>query len=140
MIPMTEQVGCIFCGIVAGTVPGSVVFADEETLAFLDRAPANPGHTLVVPRQHATDLLDATPEQVAAIARTAQAVAKLQLERLSADGVTLFQANRPAGWQDVFHLHVHVVPRFDGDALRLPWKSEAATAADLSATLSRLTA
>ncbi|HEV7204248.1 MAG TPA: HIT family protein [Jatrophihabitans sp.] len=130
---------CVFCEVVAGTRPSRVVFQDDDTVAFLDLAPANPGHTLVVPREHATDLLDASPEQATAVARTAQLVARLQRDRLGADGVTLFQANRAAGWQDVFHLHVHVVPRYDGDSLRLPWRADPADVADLDAALSELT-
>ena len=136
---MKRDSACVFCRIVAGSLPSRVVFQDDNTFAFLDLAPANPGHTLVVPREHATDLLDATPEQAASVARTAQLVARLQRERLGAEGVTIFQANGSAGWQDVFHLHTHVVPRYAGDSLRLPWQPQAADVSDLDAAIAELT-
>ncbi len=87
------------------------------TLAFLDIAPAAEGHALVVPKKHADDLLAASADDAIAVMRTAQIMARRLEETLHPDGMTLFQANRPAGWQDVFHLHLHVVPRWKDDQL-----------------------
>ncbi len=93
------------------------------TLAFLDIAPAAEGHALVVPKKHADDLLAASADDAIAVMRTAQIMARRLEETLHPDGMTLFQANRPAGWQDVFHLHLHVVPRWEDDQLVRPWSS-----------------
>ncbi len=93
------------------------------TLAFLDIAPAAERHALVVPKKHADDLLAASADDAIAVMRTAQIMARRLEETLHPDGMTLFQANRPAGWQDVFHLHLHVVPRWEDDQLVRPWSS-----------------
>ena len=114
---------CVFCGIVAGNDPASVVYEDAHAMAFLDIAPATDGHTIVVPKRHADDLLSVNPDDLAALATATQIVARLLDDRLKPDGLTVFQANRAAGWQDVFHLHFHVVPRWKSDPLRLPWTS-----------------
>jgi histidine triad (HIT) family protein len=103
---------CIFCAIVAGKADATVVAQDERTVAFLDIAPLTRGHTLVVPRAHSPDLLHADPEDVAAVARAAQRVAAAALPALGAAGVNLLQANGAVAMQSVFHLHVHVIPRY----------------------------
>lgn len=133
-----EAVPCVFCQIVAGRGPAHVVREDPDTVAFLDIAPATDGHTLVVPREHATDLLSASPEQAGAVMRAAREVARTLVDRLGAPGITIFQANRSAGWQDVFHLHVHVVPRHPGDGLTRPWHPRRAGPAQLAAVAERL--
>lgn len=112
---------CIFCEIVAGRAPKHAVHEDDRTLAFLNISPATRGHTLVVPKRHWRNLLDADPEDLAAVARSGQVVARRLRERLGCDGISVFQSNEPAGWQTVFHYHVHVVPRHIGDPLRVPW-------------------
>jgi histidine triad (HIT) family protein len=117
----TPHEGCAFCAIVARSHPSPIVYEDASTLAFLDITAVMPGHTLVIPKTHAADLLEIAPDDWAAVARTVHRVARRIEEVLRPDGVTLFQANRDAGWQDVFHLHVHVVPRADGDHLHRPW-------------------
>lgn len=116
-----REPGCLFCQILDGEVPATIVDEDERTIAFMDISPATRGHALVIPRDHATDLLDASPQDVAAVAVAAQRLAQRMLERLGADGVNLLNACRPAAWQTVFHLHVHVIPRYAEDPLRLPW-------------------
>lgn len=131
-------VDCIFCSIVAGSAPALVVREDSRTVAFLDRNPAGDGHTLVVPRLHAEDIWAISEEAFADVARATHAVARMIEERLSPDGVTLFQANRPAGWQDVFHLHVHVVPRWHGDTLLRPWGMSAAGRSQIEQVAERL--
>ena len=133
-----QSEGCVFCGIVNHDVPATVVYEDVRVLAFLDAAPATDGHTLVVPKSHAQDLLSVNLEDLAAVATATQAVARLLDDRLRPDGFTVFQANGQAGWQDVFHLHFHVVPRWKGDPLRLPWKSEPASRQHLATIAARL--
>lgn len=112
---------CIFCAIVAGDAPAYVVHEDEETMAFLGIHPPTDGHTLVVPKVHAQDIFDIRADDLAAVTRTVHRVAAVIDQRLSPDGLTIAQANRPAGWQTVFHLHVHLVPRYLGDDLVSPW-------------------
>ena len=94
---------------------------DERTIAFMDINPATRGHALVIPREHSTDLLEITAEDLDACAHMAQKLAKRAKERLNADGVNLLNSCGRAAWQTVFHFHVHVIPRYDTDPLRLPW-------------------
>jgi histidine triad (HIT) family protein len=129
---------CLFCQIVGGGVPAHVVHEDGQTMAFLDINPATEGHTLVVPRVHSDDLMHADADTAAAVMRSARAVAILLDRQLAPDGITVFQANRPAGWQDVFHLHVHVVPRWDDDDLVRPWSARPAGPEALRRTAERL--
>jgi histidine triad (HIT) family protein len=110
---------CIFCAIVEGRAPAEVVFEDEETLAFMDTNPANPGHTLVIPKRHARDIYGLDEEMAAAVMRTALRVAKAIRAALQPDGLNLLQSNGPAGGQAIFHFHMHVIPRWYGDGLRL---------------------
>jgi len=112
---------CIFCKIVAGELPAFIVDEDERTIAFMDIAPATRGHALVIPRAHSTDLLNVDPEDLSAVALAAQRLAQSAKERLGADGVNLLNSCGSAAWQTVFHFHVHVIPRYDDDPLRLPW-------------------
>jgi len=112
---------CIFCKIVAGEIPAQVVAEDEHTLAFMDIAPATRGHALVIPKKHATDLWEIEEEEFAAVARAAQRLALRLQERLQPDGVNLINSCRAAAWQTVFHLHIHVIPRYSDDPLKLPW-------------------
>jgi histidine triad (HIT) family protein len=112
---------CLFCRIVAGELPATVVHQDERTVAFMDINPATRGHLLVVPRAHARDLLAIDPEDLDACARTAQRLARDVHDRLGAVGVNLMNSCGSAAWQTVFHFHLHVIPRYAGDPLRLPW-------------------
>jgi histidine triad (HIT) family protein len=109
-------VSCIFCDISAGDAEASFVYEDERTIAFLDIAPLNAGHTLVVPRTHAASLEDIEPDDAQRIVRVAQRVAiALRRTGFRVEGVNLWLADGAAAGQDVFHAHMHVVPRFDGD-------------------------
>ncbi len=117
---------CIFCAIVAGNAPARIVMEDDDTMAFLALGQAVAGHTLVVPKIHARDILDITPDSWTAVTRTSRAIARLIEDRLAPGGISMFQNNRVAGWQSVFHLHIHVVPRYDGDKLVVPWRERAA--------------
>jgi diadenosine tetraphosphate (Ap4A) HIT family hydrolase len=110
-----EPVACIFCAIVAGQFPASFVYADETAMAFMDVNPVTPGHVLVVPRAHAIGLLDLDEETGAHLFRVA-----MRLRRgLRCEGVNLFLADGEAAFQEVFHVHLHVFPRFAGDAFKI---------------------
>ena len=124
---------CIFCKIVDGELPATVVASDERAIAFMDINPATAGHTLVIPRAHARDIQDVPAEDLAAAILLAQRVARLAPERLGADGVTLMQASGRAAWQTVFHFHIHVIPRYAGDPLVLPWVPASGDAAEIAA-------
>jgi histidine triad (HIT) family protein len=112
---------CIFCKIIAGELPATIVSEDERTISFMDIAPATRGHALVIPRAHAVDLLSVDAEDLQAVALAAQRLAVRAKQRLRADGVNLLNACGAAAWQTVFHFHVHVIPRYRDDPLRLPW-------------------
>ena len=112
---------CLFCKIVAGELPATVVDEDERTLAFMDINPATRGHALVIPREHAADLLEIGQEDLAAVAAAAKRLAARAKEALGADGVNLINSCGAAAWQTVFHFHVHVIPRYRDDPLKLPW-------------------
>ena len=112
--------GCVFCGIVQGAEPAEVVDEDEDTVSFLDIAPFTRGHTLVIPRTHTEDLWSADEQTAAAVMRAAHRVAGLLRERLRPDGLNLLQATREIAFQTVFHLHVHVIPRYRDDTVAVP--------------------
>jgi histidine triad (HIT) family protein len=112
---------CLFCKIVAGEIPATIVASDERTVSFMDINPATRGHALVVPRVHARDVLDIDPEDLAAVARAGQRLARTATATLEADGVNLLNSCGADAWQTVFHFHLHVIPRYEGDPLRLPW-------------------
>ena len=118
---MAADPDCLFCKIVAGEIPSTRVDEDERTIAFMDINPATRGHLLVIPREHSTDLLEVPPEDLEACAQMAQKLARKVQERLHADGVNLLNSCGSAAWQTVFHFHVHVIPRYANDPLRLPW-------------------
>ncbi len=118
---MSSDPDCIFCKIVAGQLPASVVDEDEQTIAFMDINPATRGHALVVPRDHARDLLEIEPDLLWSTSVAAQRLAQRAKERLKADGVNILNSCGVAAWQTVFHFHLHVIPRYEGDAMRLPW-------------------
>jgi histidine triad (HIT) family protein len=112
---------CLFCKIVAGEIPATIVAEDERTIAFMDINPATRGHALVVPRAHARDVHAIDTDDLKAVAAAAQQLAAKALERLGADGVNLLNSNGVAAWQTVFHFHMHVIPRYEDDPLHLPW-------------------
>jgi len=112
---------CLFCGIVAGDVPGQIVDSDDHTVAFMDINPATRGHALVVPREHATDLMEISDKDLERTIVAARRLARRMETTLEPDGFNILNACRPAAWQTVFHYHVHVIPRYDDDPLKLPW-------------------
>ena len=129
---------CIFCKIVAGEVPGQIVQEDDRTVAFMDISPATRGHALVVPRNHWRDLLEIEHDDLEATVVAAQRLARRMHERLDVDGVNLLNARGAAAWQTVFHFHMHVIPRYEGDPLRLPWKPEPGDPDEIAAVADQL--
>jgi histidine triad (HIT) family protein len=110
----------IFAKILRGEIPCHKVYEDDKTLAFLDIMPRAPGHTLVIPKAPARNILDVAPDDLAQVIKVAQRIAQVSVRVFGADGVTLQQFSESAGGQVVFHLHVHVIPRKDGVALKPP--------------------
>lgn len=115
---------CVFCRIVAGHIPASVVFEDEHTLAFMDQGQVNPGHALVATKRHVENIFGLDDELAAAVFRTAARLARASRAAFGAPGMTLFQANGKAGAQTVFHFHVHVLPRWENDGMSLTWPAK----------------
>ena len=111
---------CIFCKIVAGEVPAEVVDQDDHTVSFMDINPWTRGHALVIPRAHSRNLYDIDDEDLARVTAAAKRLAARMRDGLGCDGINLLNSCESAAWQTVFHFHVHVIPRYDDDPLRLP--------------------
>ncbi len=131
---MAGDPSCVFCRIVAGELPATIVDSDERTVSFMDRSPATRGHALVVPRAHSRDLWSIDPEDLAACSVAAKRLALRARDNLGADGVNLINSCGEAAWQTVFHFHVHVVPRYVGDPLELPWTPSPGDDNEIAAT------
>lgn len=112
---------CIFCKLIAGEIPSARVFEDDLTIAFMDIGQVNPGHVLVASKRHAETLLDLSPDEAAAIMRTAHRVAQAIQATFNPPGLTLLQANGKEADQTVRHMHLHVVPRHADDGITLGW-------------------
>ena len=110
----------VFAKILRGELPCHKIYEDDKALAFLDIMPRAPGHTLVLPKAPARNILDVAPDDLAHVMTVAQKIAKVSVNVFGADGVTLQQFSESAGGQVVFHLHVHVIPRKEGVALKPP--------------------
>lgn len=111
---------CVFCRIVKGEIPSGIVARDDTVVAFLDINPVNPGHTLVVPKDHHVNIVDTPVETMRAIIAMAKRVAEALKEELPCDGVNVSMNNFPASGQVVMHTHMHIMPRFHNDGLK-PW-------------------
>lgn len=129
---------CLFCGIVAGEVPGEIVDSDDHTVAFMDINPATRGHALVVPRNHAADLLEISDEDLSHCVVAARRLALKMRQTLRPDGFNLLNACGADAWQTVFHFHIHVVPRYTDDPLELPWVPTAGDPAQIAATAAQI--
>jgi len=117
---------CVFCKIAQKQVPSSLVYEDDKTVAFLDIRPLNEGHTLVIPKEHYVNIFDIPQELLCYIHEVTKRVAKTVEKATHADGISIIQQNGEAAGQEIFHLHVHVIPRFEGQKLpRLSELSEA---------------
>lgn len=130
---------CLFCKIVSGDIPSHKVFEDESHLAFLDIFPASLGHTLVIPKEHHIDIHSIPADKYGELAARAKVVADLLMQKLDSQGTTIMQMNRSAGWQTVFHAHIHVIPRWDSDNLHKPWDIAPASADHLLALHKKIT-
>jgi histidine triad (HIT) family protein len=125
---------CIFCGIVAGDIPAQIVDSDEHTVAFMDINPATRGHALVVPRVHAADLIEVSDSDLERTMVAARRLVRTIDAALGPAGFNIINACRPAAWQTVFHYHLHVIPRYESDPLKLPWIPRGAGADQIAAT------
>lgn len=112
---------CIFCKLANGDIPTNSIYEDDDFKVILDAAPATKGHCLILPKEHFTDLLEADETVLAKALPLAKKIAKRQKEVLGADGVNILQNNGPLAGQTVFHLHIHVVPRYEGEKEILTW-------------------
>jgi len=115
---------CVFCRIVAKEIPAAVVYEDDQTLAFMDAGQVNPGHVLVAAKGHAENLYELNDAQAGALLRTAARVARAIRDAYQPQGLSVYQANGKAAWQTVFHYHMHLVPRHDGDGMALSWPAK----------------
>ena len=129
---------CIFCKIAAGEIPAERVDEDEHTIAFMDLNPWTRGHALVIPRTHSRSLYEIGAADLERTALAAQRLALRMRDRLGCDGVNLINSCEPAAWQTVFHFHVHVIPRYEGDPLRLPWRPEPGDGDEIAAAAREL--
>jgi len=129
---------CLFCGIVAGDVPGQIVDSDEHTVAFMDINPATRGHALVVPRQHSADLMEVSDEDLTYTMLAARRLARHIRATLEPDGFNILNSCGAAAWQTVFHFHVHVIPRYADDPLKLPWVPGPGDADEIAAVAEQL--
>jgi len=131
---------CIFCKIVAGELPAERIDGDEHTIAFLDINPWTRGHALVIPRRHTKNLYEIGEDDLRHAAVASKRLARRMRDCLDCEGVNLINSCEPAAWQTVFHFHVHVIPRFNGDPLRLPGSPLKIDAASLAAVAAELRA
>jgi histidine triad (HIT) family protein len=111
---------CLFCKIVAGEIPSHKIDEDDKTLAFMDINPWTRGHALVIPKAHSRNIYDADPGDLTATHVAAQRLAQRMRDRLGCEGINILQSNEPVAMQTVFHTHVHVIPRYSDDGLRMP--------------------
>jgi histidine triad (HIT) family protein len=121
---MATDPDCIFCKIIAGEIPSFKIYEDDDTLAFMDINPANEGHALVIPKEHAADVHAVSDAAIIATVVSAKKIAAAIELTLNPDGLNLLQCNGPAAAQSVLHFHMHVLPRRNGDELKLNWGLE----------------
>ena len=121
---MADDPDYIFCSIVAGDAPATIVDEDEHTVAFMDIHPWTPGHALVIPREHHKNLYEIDEETLCQVMTAAKRLSLKVRDALNADGVNLLNSTERAAWQTVFHFHVHVIPRYEDDPLELPVRPE----------------
>lgn len=115
---MSYEANNVFARILRGDIPSHKVYEDDDALVIMDAMPQAPGHLLVIPKAPSRNLLDADPAVLARLLPLVQTMARAAKEAFAADGISVFQFNEPAGGQTVFHLHVHVIPRHEGVALK----------------------
>ena len=129
---------CVFCKIVAGEIPAHTVYQDDFTIAFMDLGQVNPGHVIVAVKPHRETIFDLEPDEAALAFRTANRVATALRSELDPEGLTILQANRPAGFQTVPHFHMHVLPRHTNDGVTLTWPTKNPPAEELAELAGRI--
>jgi histidine triad (HIT) family protein len=115
------QSNCIFCKIIAGEIPSATVYEDDDFKAIMDIFPAAKGHIIILPRKHSANLFELDDEIAAKALLIARKLAKAMKEELKCDGINLLQNNGEAAGQSVFHFHIHLIPRFNGDQIKMAW-------------------
>jgi histidine triad (HIT) family protein len=128
----------VFTRIIRGKLPAAKVYEDEHTIAFMDAGQVNPGHVIVATRKQVETIVELDDELAAALFRTVVRVARAVDAAFAPEGITVLQANRPAGWQTVPHVHVHVLPRHRGDGVELVWPRKEPPLEALQALAARL--
>jgi histidine triad (HIT) family protein len=131
---------CIFCKIIKGEIPSTKIHEDDRTYAFMDINPGTRGHCLVIPKAHSTDLHDIAEQDLSAVILTVKKLAAAAKKALGAAGVNVVQSNGAAAFQSVFHLHFHVIPRYEGDGVRLPWTPKPGDKAEIAANAQKIMA
>jgi histidine triad (HIT) family protein len=129
---------CIFCAIAAGDGPAEIIDSDEHTVAFMDINPATRGHALVIPRTHSADLIEISDEDLERTMIAARRLTQRMKETLEPDGFNILNACGAAAWQTVFHFHLHVIPRYENDPLKLPWVPTLGDSDEIAATAEEL--
>lgn len=138
---MTERdPDCIFCSIVAGDIPSARVHEDDDVYAFMDIGPLAPGHVLVIPKQHASDVHDLPDEAMAAIGRAVPRIARAVQQATGAPGYNLHLANGACAGQVVWHVHLHVIPRAPGDGLGYRWNAGSYAEGEMAAWCDKIVA
>lgn len=113
---------CIFCKIIDGSIPSTVVYEDADFKAIMDISPAAKGHVLVLPKKHCADILSIDPDVASKALLIASKIANAQKKAFNCDGINLLQNSGEAAWQSVFHLHIHLIPRYKDDNVTVPWE------------------
>lgn len=129
---------CIFCKVIAGEIPGEVVDSDDRTVTVMDINPATRGHVVVIPREHAEDLLAVSDEDLSATMAAVRRITERMRETIKPDGFNVLNNLGRAAWQSIFHFHIHVIPRYRDDPLQLPWLPEPADPGELASVAAEI--
>lgn len=113
---------CIFCKIISGEIPSRTVYEDDSYKAIMDVSPASRGHVIILPKNHAANIYEISDDEAAGAMIVAKKIALAMKEALGCDGINILQNNGEAAGQTVFHLHVHVIPRYENDTVNIKWK------------------
>jgi histidine triad (HIT) family protein len=132
------EADCIFCKVITGEIPGEIVDSDERTITVMDINPATRGHVVVIPKAHAEDLLAVSDEDLAATMTAVRRIVRRMQETIEPAGFNILNNMGRAAWQSIFHFHVHVIPRYEDDPLRLPWLPEPADPQELAEVAAEL--
>ncbi len=135
---MTTDPTCLFCRIIAGDIPSSKVYEDDKVYVFMNLQQKNPGHILIVPKEHHRNIYDITEDAAAAVARVSVRLAKAVKAAFNPDGMNSLQNSEASAMQSIFHYHLHLIPRYEGDDLFAIWKSPAASPEELAANAEKI--